>query len=337
MISWNERIFRLDDGSRVSVVVTAFNAELWILEVLQSLLSQTYPADLVEIVVVDDGSRDGTRALVSDLISTHKQIRLIAQENRGTAAALTTGLRAARGEFVFVLSHDCYAAKDWLANAVEVFHTNSHIGIVQGKVLPTHPTDLLFYHCTPLYRPTRSFPTVAIAYRASAIEKAGCYFEQVFSRYGDDTDMAWRILEQDHTSAWLDEVTAYHEIVPGSPWKSIRACLGMVIVPLLIKRHPGLRRRLRLGMFWGGPYRYLKMAGVHGMLLSLMIGWQHLALISFLFTLIIAWYESLALNRLRPIALWHKLFTLPLHLLVTEFLVSYAFLIGSIRWRSLLL
>src|SRR4051794_37151812 len=91
----------------VTVITTAYNAERFVGAALASALAQTYPADLLDIVIVDDGSTDGTadavRAVAAEAAG---RVRLIQQDNAGNARAFNTGLAAARGELIAVLDSD---------------------------------------------------------------------------------------------------------------------------------------------------------------------------------------------------------------------------------------
>jgi glycosyltransferase involved in cell wall biosynthesis len=80
----------------VSLIIPAYNSRAYVCDAVDSCLAQTYPN--CEIVVVDDGSTDGT----PDLLRTRygDRIRLVEQANRGAAGARNTGVREARGEFV---------------------------------------------------------------------------------------------------------------------------------------------------------------------------------------------------------------------------------------------
>ncbi len=86
----------------VSVVIPAFNGERTIADAINSALAQI-EVDL-EVIVVDDGSQDGTAAVVADI--DDPRLRLVTQENRGVAAARNAGVELARGDWVAFLDCD---------------------------------------------------------------------------------------------------------------------------------------------------------------------------------------------------------------------------------------
>lgn len=89
----------------ISVIIPAFNVERWIGEAIASALAQTWRE--LEVVVVDDGSRDGTAQVVEGFDDA--RLVLIRQVNRGQSAALNRGVAESRGEFIKFLDAD-----DWL-------------------------------------------------------------------------------------------------------------------------------------------------------------------------------------------------------------------------------
>jgi glycosyltransferase involved in cell wall biosynthesis len=88
----------------VSVIVGAYNAGPFIEETLRSVTHQTYRA--LEVIVVDDGSTDGTAALVRAAQARDPRIRLMQQENQGIAAARNRAIEASRGELLAPLDGD---------------------------------------------------------------------------------------------------------------------------------------------------------------------------------------------------------------------------------------
>ncbi|HEY5635177.1 MAG TPA: glycosyltransferase [Burkholderiaceae bacterium] len=89
---------------RTTVVIPAYNHERFIGEALASLQAQTL-ADF-EVVVVDDGSSDGTAAVAQAVAREDQRIRVVAQANRGSHAAINRGVAEARGRWVSVLNSD---------------------------------------------------------------------------------------------------------------------------------------------------------------------------------------------------------------------------------------
>jgi len=322
---------------RVSVIVTCYNSEAWIARVLASLQSQTYPMDRLEIIVVDDGSSDRTTQIVQNSAKTDSRIRLIVQENRGTAEAVTTGLQTAKGDVICLLSHDCYAAPDWIARVVKTFEEYPRVGIVQGPILPAGPVRFPVYHCTVVVQPSRSFEGAAIAYRAIAVDDAGRYFDVALSRYGDDADMAWRILEQGYTFAWLTDPVAYHEVVPEPFWKAVKKSLGVSVFPLLVKRHPGMQKQLHFGCLWGNKYRYIKTMALHLAIFMLVAGEYSLSSVLIVSIIFISWYESLRDKVYSDLPFHNRLWIIPLYKTLTQILGTYALIVGSIRYRKLVL
>lgn len=93
-----------DSGPLVSVVVPAFNAEATLERTLRSVSAQDYPR--LEILIVDDGSTDGTAAIAGRFCAAEPRARLLRKENGGVASARNLGIAEARGDFVAPLDSD---------------------------------------------------------------------------------------------------------------------------------------------------------------------------------------------------------------------------------------
>lgn len=94
----------VNEPGLVSVILPAFNAERFIRRAMESVLAQTYA--LLEVLVVDDGSTDGTAAEVKRFIAEDGRVRLFSQANAGVAAARNLAIRQARGEFIAPIDAD---------------------------------------------------------------------------------------------------------------------------------------------------------------------------------------------------------------------------------------
>jgi peptidoglycan/xylan/chitin deacetylase (PgdA/CDA1 family)/GT2 family glycosyltransferase len=117
------------DSATASVVVPTYNRRQSLARTLPPLLSQSFPADRYEVVVVVDGSTDGTSAFLNGL---HPEcgLRVVEQANQGLAAARNAGVRAARGGLIIFIDDDIDCAPTLVAA-----HVNAHGGDGGGVVL----------------------------------------------------------------------------------------------------------------------------------------------------------------------------------------------------------
>lgn len=100
----------------VSILIPCHNAERWLAETLTSARAQTWPEK--EIIVIDDGSTDGSLALARS--GEQRGVRIVGQPNLGASAARNHGLRLARGEFIQFLDADDLLSPDKIACQVEL-------------------------------------------------------------------------------------------------------------------------------------------------------------------------------------------------------------------------
>jgi glycosyltransferase involved in cell wall biosynthesis len=114
-----------------SIVICTYNGELSIENAIKSLLSQDFPSDKYEIIVVDDGSIDKT----FDIIKRYP-VKLVKHVNNlKLSAARNTGLKVARGEVYVCFDDDCVADVNWLKNLYEVYKTKQNIAGVGGRIV----------------------------------------------------------------------------------------------------------------------------------------------------------------------------------------------------------
>lgn len=118
----------------VSVIIPAYNARAYVMEAIRSVLAQQH--EPLEILLIDDGSTDGTADLVA---AEAPRVRIIRQANGGVAAARNTGLQAATGEFITFLDAD----DGWFPGKLRA----------QLDYLQAHPEVGLVWHRWQLLRP----------------------------------------------------------------------------------------------------------------------------------------------------------------------------------------
>ena len=98
----------------LSIIIPTYNSASFIGQTIEACLVQDYPKDKIEIIVVDDASTDGTKAVV-----TRYPVKYIYQKRGGPAAARNRGYRSAKGEVIFFTDADCVPEKDRLKVMIE--------------------------------------------------------------------------------------------------------------------------------------------------------------------------------------------------------------------------
>ncbi len=122
---------------RVSVCIAVCNEERYLEEAVRSILSQTFRD--FEIVIVDDGSTDGTAALLETLASGDSRIRVFCQENSGLMCSLNRAVRESRGELIARMDGDDVSEPERLALQVEFLDAHPDVVAVGCQVLWTDP------------------------------------------------------------------------------------------------------------------------------------------------------------------------------------------------------
>jgi glycosyltransferase involved in cell wall biosynthesis len=189
---------RARSSPRVSVIIPTYNRERYLLESINSVLSQTL-RDL-ELIVVDDGSTDSTAALVGTIAD--ERVRYFVRPHSGLSASLNFGIGQARGEYLARLDSDDVLVPDGLAALAVVLDENRRVGVVwgwarwmtrEGRDLPRtrggpehFPGDLLrsllYDDCTCC---------TALLIRKVCFEQVGLFDEAL--GYSEDWDMAIRL------------------------------------------------------------------------------------------------------------------------------------------------
>lgn len=195
----------------VSVIIPVYNSSKYIQKAIESVLSQTYRH--YEIIVVDDGSTDGTRR---KLELYQNRIRYVFQENQGSAAARNTGLKLARGELVaFLDSDDLWSMSEKLEKQVACFAKNPDLGgintgwrIIDGA--DKHIKTVQPWHKAPqldleTWLKKKCVRTSAMMFRRSWLDKVGGFDPEL--RQSHDVDLILRLSLAGCKTEWLKEET----------------------------------------------------------------------------------------------------------------------------------
>ena len=106
----------------VTIIIPAYNIEDLITRCVESLVHQTYPADRLEIIVVDDGSKDSTGAVIDGLAERYDNVIALHQANAGSSAARNNGLRHATGDYVGFVDSDDYVDEHMVEVLMRAIH-----------------------------------------------------------------------------------------------------------------------------------------------------------------------------------------------------------------------
>lgn len=194
------------DTPLVSVIMPVYNGERFLAAALRNVLAQDYRP--LQIVVVDDGSTDDTRAIAAQF---GDDVRYVHQTRRGPAAARNTGLRLAQGEVVAFLDVDDAWPAGKLRRQVGYLAAHPEVAIVQGLIVQqqwdsTAPgPDLVFEEVSEPYQ----FVNLGSAvYRRSVFETVGLFDEALAEN--EDTDWFMRAWEQGVPKLVQDQVALFY-------------------------------------------------------------------------------------------------------------------------------
>jgi hyaluronan synthase len=225
-----------DDAPPVTVIIPAYNEGQMVQNAIYSVLAAEYPRDRLEVLVIDDGSKDDTwlhiRRAVNECPSQVKAVRF--PVNRGKREALTEGFRQARGEVMITIDSDSVITKGTILAITGPFR-DPKVGAVAGKVkaynrrqgiIPRmlHVRYILSFDflraVQSTYRTVYCCPGALAAYRAEVIKEVldrwrNQTFWGVPSTYGEDRALTNYILAQGYDAVYQGSAEVY-TVVPRS-------------------------------------------------------------------------------------------------------------------------
>jgi GT2 family glycosyltransferase len=186
--------------------------------VLASVLAQA-PAGLAEVIVVDDGSRDGTHEILAPLAAAGR-LTLLQGQGRGPATARNLGLRAARAPVIAFTDDDCEVPPDWAACLLARLRETTAAAVGGRLVAATdapQPARLSQAITSGLARAlnvpasdARFLTTNNAAYRAEALLAIGGFDESFDGAAGEDRDLHARLRAQGQRLVYAPEIVVRH-------------------------------------------------------------------------------------------------------------------------------
>jgi glycosyltransferase involved in cell wall biosynthesis len=214
----------------VTVVVVCFNAAEHIHNCVTSLLQQTYEGEW-ELVVVDNGSTDGTRTELDKLVRQHDRLRIFDNPVRGISVSRNIGWQQARFPYVAYTDADCVVPPQWLSTLasgmLKYDRPGAHLAAVGGGNVPPAERSL-FYQAHAIFlnsylgshgsvqgrrfsddRSVPHLPTVNVLYKRTALQSAGG-FDARFYNIGEDRDLSYRLQASGYTMCFLADSVVTH-------------------------------------------------------------------------------------------------------------------------------
>jgi len=218
-----------EDGlPAVSVIVLNWNGKDHLRECLRSLEALDYPGEKLELIVLDNGSTDGSVEFIG---RSHPRVKLLRnEENLGFAGPNNRAAAESGGRCLAFLNNDMRVREDWLRKLVEQLDPQRDVSCVASKVLSWDGTSIDFvdaginfegkgfqeyYQSKELYRHQEVKEVVfpnggAFLVTREAFEAAGGFDEDYFAYY-EDVDLGWRLRLQGQRVVVAPDAVAYHK------------------------------------------------------------------------------------------------------------------------------
>jgi glycosyltransferase involved in cell wall biosynthesis len=213
-----------------------FNGKKTLPFTLFNLLKQEYQRENYEIIMVDDGSTDGTVELVNSFIDYFHpkgfNISLLRNIGRGAASARNSGISAAKGKIIVMIDQDVFLPRAWLSEIANSMNSKEVAGIY-GEII----TDFANF-IEPLMTTSikKKYLTACAAYWKEVLIEVGMFSEE-FPFYRGDSELAYKILSRGYKIKYVSSVVVYHPL-RRFKWRDLISVFKWSIYdPLILKKH----------------------------------------------------------------------------------------------------
>lgn len=217
-----------------SIIVPTYNQAGYLRRCLDSLFCLLFP--IFEIIVVDDGSTDGTK----DYLASLKEPRLKIcwhSHNRGASQARNSGIELADYDFLAFIDSDCSAEKKWLNYLLEGF-SNENIGFVFGRTV-YREIGYRGYFPERLIQNKGAWPGGGnIIYRRKIFHLCGGFDPYFFYYHNEDSEMAIRAVSRGFNFRPISQAIVYHQPAEWTPPSLLASARNASVWPILKKRYP---------------------------------------------------------------------------------------------------
>jgi GT2 family glycosyltransferase len=276
----------------ISVAVSTYQRREFLPALIASLERQTLAPDRFEVVIADNGTTDGSSELLVELAATSPlDIRIVRnEENRGPAPGRNIAWRAARAPLVAFTDDDCEPTPGWLEEGLRAMGNGHVVGVGMTEPNPAHWSIHGPFSHVVFVKNAKIFETCNAFYRRADLDAVGGFDETFLTPSGEDTDLGMRVRKLGAKPRFLGDAVVHHRIDPSSFRGALRVAWRWTDVPLLVKRHPEVRRDFTWRVFWKPTHLAALLAAASGLLavaspgkrraaLLLALPWLHYRLI----------------------------------------------------------
>jgi len=195
----------------ISILIPAYNEEDSIAGTIEHVMDLNYPKDKLEVIIINDGSRDKTKEIVQKMMRIYPELKLLDKPNSGKARSLNIGINIAKGELIAVVDSDSFPSPDSLRKLTGFFD-DEKIGAVTSFVSVRNKDNNFFakiqsleYMVLGWARKLLDFvDSVYVTngplslYRAEYVKKVGGFDPTTVT---EDIDITWNLLNHDYKTA----------------------------------------------------------------------------------------------------------------------------------------
>ena len=221
----------------VSIIIPAYNAEKYIEETIQSALNSTYKP--IEIVIVNDGSTDGTQKIADKFVESNNNVFSYFQENKGASSARNLAISKSQGDLILPLDSDNRISADYIEEAVKVLTTSPDVKLVscEAEFIGEKSGKWNFQPFSLNLLCRRNLIDNCAMYRKADWEKVGGYCYEILGR--EDWDFWLSLFEDGGTFVRLPITGLFYRVRHDSKRVKTRH-LHKEIIDLLNVRHKPL-------------------------------------------------------------------------------------------------
>jgi len=272
----------------VSVIAPTLNRAPWFAYTLGALARQVYPTALMEVVVVDNSSTDGTEDVVRKWAAALPfPLRFLRKANEGPAVSRNVGARLGTGSVLAFTDSDCMPEPCWLLNGVRALETG--VGLVTGPILPRRTADAHFLFNAQMGAVLRDdglYRTASLIVPREVFEAVGGFDESFTLGWGgallggEDTDLGWRIKRTGKSALFRPDVAVVHLATPISVRSWLFRPFLSQILPKLLRTYPDLRRTLLWNRYFHKDSDFFFLVALFGLAGAVAFQWWPLSLLS---------------------------------------------------------